>query len=136
MATVVKVAGLVLVRQRPGTAKGVCFITIEDETGFANLVVFENLFDKYRKEILQSRLLMVEGKLQREGEVIHVIVKHCYNLSKLLRRLTAAEKEDLPLLTLSRADEKSIPAHAIENKKITVREISEKEIFFPGRNFK
>jgi error-prone DNA polymerase len=104
----VKVAGLVLVRQRPGTAKGVCFITLEDETGFANLVVFQNLFDQYRKEILQSKLLMVEGKLQREGEVIHVIVQKCFNLSKLLKILTASQEEDLPLLTLSRGDEKVI----------------------------
>jgi error-prone DNA polymerase len=89
--TVIKVAGLVLVRQRPGTAKGVCFITIEDETGSANLVVFQQLFDQYRKPILQSRLLMVEGKLQREGEVIHVIVQHCHDLSGLLRFLTAKE---------------------------------------------
>jgi error-prone DNA polymerase len=66
-----KIAGLVLVRQRPGTAGGVCFITIEDETGTANLVVFRNLFENiYRKEILHSKLLMVEGKLQIEGEVI------------------------------------------------------------------
>src|SRR5258706_1777790 len=54
----VKVAGLVLVRQRPGTASGICFITLEDETGTANLVVFKNLFDKYRKAIIHSRLLM------------------------------------------------------------------------------
>lgn len=64
-------------------SKDVCLITIEDETGCANLVVFEILFDKYRKEILQSRLLMVEGKLQVEGEVIHLIASCCYNLSKL-----------------------------------------------------
>ena len=83
----VKVAGLVLVRQRPGTASGICFITIEDETGFANLVVFERVFEQYRKVVVQSRLLMVEGKLQREGEVIHVIVQRCYNLSPLLRQL-------------------------------------------------
>lgn len=104
----VKVAGLVLVRQRPGTAGGVCFMTIEDETGFANLVIFQNLFEKYRKEILQSRLIMVEGKLQIEGEVIHVIVSACYDFSKLLRKLTSS-CEDPDLLTLSRADEKSIP---------------------------
>ena len=55
----VKVAGLVLVRQRPGTASGIVFITLEDETGTSNLVVFNKMFDKYRKEILQSRLLMV-----------------------------------------------------------------------------
>lgn len=105
---IVKVAGLVLVRQRPGTASGICFMTIEDETGYANLVIFEKLFTQYRKEILQSRLIMVEGKLQVEGEVIHVIVKRCYNFSKLLKHLTANNNEELPLLTLSRADEKSV----------------------------
>jgi error-prone DNA polymerase len=83
----VKVAGLVLVRQRPGTASGVVFITIEDETGIANLVVFRQLFDKYRKPILQSKLLLVEGTLQREGEVIHIIAERCHNLSSLLRPL-------------------------------------------------
>jgi error-prone DNA polymerase len=103
----IKVAGLILVRQRPGTAGGVCFITIEDESGFANLVVFKNLFETYRKEILHSRLLMVEGKLQREGKVVHVIVQRCFDLSKLLRGLTSSNAEDLPLLTLSNGDEKT-----------------------------
>ncbi|WP_436485760.1 error-prone DNA polymerase [Chitinophaga sp. ARDCPP14] len=93
----VKVAGLVLVRQRPGTAKGVCFITIEDETGCSNLVVFQQLFDKYRKEILQARLLMVEGTLQREGEVVHIIVSCCYDLSKFLRQLLPS-KTTTPLM--------------------------------------
>jgi error-prone DNA polymerase len=81
----VKVAGLVLVRQRPETASGICFITIEDETGCANLVVFQKLFDKYRKEILQSTLLMVEGQLQVEGEVIHVVVSRCHNYTSFLQ---------------------------------------------------
>ena len=90
----VKVAGLVLVRQRPGTAEGVCFVTIEDETGFTNLVVFEKLFEKYRKEILHSKLLMVEGRLQREGLVVHVIVSKCVNLTKLLGSLVQREQED------------------------------------------
>jgi error-prone DNA polymerase len=90
----VKVAGLVLVRQRPGTAKGVCFITIEDETGCANLVVFENIIVNYRREILQSKLMMVEGKLQIEGEVIHVIVEKCFDLSRMLRRLSTGELEN------------------------------------------
>ncbi|GAO43198.1 error-prone DNA polymerase [Flavihumibacter petaseus] len=106
----VKVAGLVLVRQRPGTAKGVCFMTIEDETSVANLVIFENLFEQYRKVILQSRLIMVEGKLQVEGEVIHVIAEHCYDFTRLLRDLTPSRKETLPVLTLAFADEKSAPA--------------------------
>ncbi|SFC26922.1 error-prone DNA polymerase [Parapedobacter composti] len=85
----VKVCGLVTVRQRPGTAKGVLFVTIEDETGFANLVVWGKLFEKYRRAILQSRLLMATGKLQIEGEVIHVIVHQCFNLNGWLRGLSA-----------------------------------------------
>lgn len=130
----IKVAGLVLVRQRPGTAKGVCFITIEDEEGVSNLVVFQHLFDKYRKEIIQSRLLMVEGKLQREGEVQHIIVQRCFDLTRLLRGLMPSENEELPLLKLSRADEKApFPA---EHKKIQIRESTQPEIFPSGRNFK
>ncbi len=129
-----KVAGLVLVRQRPGTAGGICFMSIEDETGCANLVIFQNLFDKYRKEILQSRLIMAEGKLQREGEVIHVIVSRCYNLSKLLRQLTPSQGENLPLLTLSRADEKTIPPE--QDRKTRVQNKA-REIILPGaRNFR
>ncbi len=131
----VKVAGLVLVRQRPGTAGGICFITIEDETGCANLVVFDSLFDHFRKEILQSRLLMVEGKLQVEGEVTHVIVQRCYDLTKFLRHLTALSEENLPILTLARGDETSIPAHA-QHKKQKIPESTQKDIFYKGRNFR
>ncbi len=131
----IKVAGLVLVRQRPGTAKGICFMTIEDETGFANLVIFEKLFEEFRKEILQSRLIMVEGKLQIEGEVIHVIVKRCHNFSKLLRQLTQAQNQDPQVLTLAYADETSIPAHA-QIKKRQSKEIPQEKIFPDARNFK
>jgi error-prone DNA polymerase len=69
------------VRQRPGTAKGVLFMTLEDETGSANLVVWQQLFDKYRKEIVQSKLLMVAGKLKIANGVTHLIVRQCYNMS-------------------------------------------------------
>jgi error-prone DNA polymerase len=85
----VKVAGLVLVRQRPETAKGICFMTIEDETGNGNLVVWRDLFEEYRKVIMQAKLIMVEGKLQKEGDVVHVIVSACYDMSKLLSGLLA-----------------------------------------------
>jgi error-prone DNA polymerase len=87
----VRVGGLVLVRQRPGTASGICFITIEDETGTSNLVVFQKLFHQYRKEIVHCRLLMVDGKVQKEGEVIHVVVRKCYDLSALLMPLGNTE---------------------------------------------
>lgn len=130
----VKVAGLVLVRQRPGTASGICFITIEDETGCANLVVFENLFKEYRKPILQSKLIMVEGKLQVEGEVIHVIVSACYDFSKLLRQLTSFNKEDLPVLTSPEPDEKLIPTGL--NKRSQMKENAQEKVFPVGRNFR
>lgn len=129
----VKVAGLILVRQRPGTASGICFITIEDETGTANLVVFQKLFDKYRKEIIQSKLLMVEGQLQREGEVVHVIVRRCYNYSGLLRHLTASKVKDPSLTPLFRADETS---SSFLEKRTQEREIEEGKIFPEGRNFR
>ena len=128
----VKVAGLVLVRQRPGTAGGICFMTIEDETGFANLVIFESLFEKYRKEILQSKLIMVEGKLQVEGEVVHVIVQCCYDFSKLLRNLTANKNDAPPILTLARPDEKYIPTHAQNNNP----KVADGNVFYGGRNFR
>jgi len=83
----VKVCGLITVRQRPGTAKGVLFVTIEDEAGFANLVLWAKVFEKYRREILQAKLFMVTGKVQVEGEVIHVVVEQCFNLNSWLLEL-------------------------------------------------
>jgi error-prone DNA polymerase len=129
----VRVAGLVLVRQRPGTASGIVFITIEDETGVANLVVFKKLFDKYRKEIISSRLLMVEGRLQREGIVTHVIVKSCHNLSGLLQQMAATD--DASLLTLSRADEKD-GIYPRQDHRAKNPRVIQTEIFPGGRNFK
>jgi error-prone DNA polymerase len=131
----IKVAGLVTVRQRPGTAKGILFITIEDETGFANLVAWEKIFDKYRKDIVQARLLMVEGVLQIEGKVIHVIIRRCFNLSKLLSTLTTIGNDDQPVMTLSRSDETTAPYPAGSNKG-QVQQSKQKEVFHKGRNFK
>jgi error-prone DNA polymerase len=131
----VKVAGLVLVRQRPGTAGGVCFITIEDETGYSNLVVFEKLFETYRKEILHARLLMVEGRLQREGQVVHVIVSKCFDFTKMLNKLVQREEDELPVLTLARGDEKTAP-YPSQNKRTQVWEDATKKAFHEGRNFK
>lgn len=133
----VKVAGLVLVRQRPGTASGICFITIEDETGSANLVVFEKLFNQYRPEILQSSLLMVEGKLQIEGEVIHVIVSRCFNYSKLLRSLVQVETDEVVTTPVSRADERTATsdARSDRSREHMGREGIQGKIFHEGRNF-
>jgi error-prone DNA polymerase len=68
----VKVAGVVICRQRPGTAKGVCFITLEDETGFSNFVVYADLFQRYRKTIVRSPVLLIEGIAQNEQDVVNV----------------------------------------------------------------
>jgi error-prone DNA polymerase len=82
----VTVAGLVLVRQRPGSAKGVMFITLEDESAdVANLVVWPSLFEKQRRVILSAGMVACHGKVQREGEVIHVVADHLTDLSDLLR---------------------------------------------------
>src|SRR5579859_2208402 len=80
----VTVAGLVLVRQRPGSAKGVMFLTIEDETGIANLVVWPTLFDKRRRVILSAGAMGVMGIIQREGEVVHLVAHEVTDLSGML----------------------------------------------------
>jgi error-prone DNA polymerase len=67
-----KIAGLVIVRQRPGTAKGFCFITLEDETGTANAVVVPDMFQRYRAVIHTAAVLLIEGPLQKVDDVIHV----------------------------------------------------------------
>jgi len=81
------VAGLVLVRQRPGTAKGVIFVTLEDETGTANVVVWANIYERFRRAVISGRLLRVTGRLQREAGVVHVVAEEIEDLSGLLDRL-------------------------------------------------
>ena len=71
----VTVPGIVLVRQKPGSAKGVMFITIEDETGVANLIVWPSLFERQRRLVLSAGMLACRGRVQREGDVVHVIAK-------------------------------------------------------------
>jgi DNA polymerase III alpha subunit len=83
----VTVAGLVLVRQRPGTAKGVIFVTLEDETGTANVVVWANVYERFRRAVIAGRLLRVTGKLQREAGVVHVVAELIEDLSPMLDRL-------------------------------------------------
>jgi error-prone DNA polymerase len=78
-------AGIVLVRQRPGSAKGVLFVTIEDETGHANLIVWPSVFNRQRRILLSATMLACRGKLQKEGEVIHIVADEITDLSALLR---------------------------------------------------
>ncbi len=81
------VAGLVLVRQRPGTAKGVIFLTLEDETGTANVVVWAAMYERFRRAVISGRLLRVTGRLQREAGVVHVVAEVIEDLSPLLDTL-------------------------------------------------
>jgi error-prone DNA polymerase len=87
----VTVAGLVLVRQRPGTAKGVIFLTLEDETGIVNIVVWPKMMEKHRRVVMTSRFLAVRGKIERQGLVIHVVAEQLIDLTAELSALSAGE---------------------------------------------
>ena len=90
----VTVAGLVIVRQRPGSAKGVIFVTLEDETGVVNVVIWTKVFERFRRAVIAGRLLRVTGRLQRDGEVVHVIAETIEDLSHLLDALAARAMPD------------------------------------------
>ncbi len=98
--SMVQVAGVVLIRQRPGSAKGVCFITLEDETGVINLVVWPDLKEKQRRVVMGSRLMEVRGRVEYDDEVIHVIAHHMTDASHELYRLS----DDLLAAPVARAD--------------------------------
>ncbi len=86
----VRVAGLVLVRQRPGTASGVIFMTLEDETHIANIVVWPRVFEAFRGEVLAARLCAVDGIVQSERGVVHVVAQKLWDYSPLLAKLSQA----------------------------------------------
>ncbi|MCC6472011.1 MAG: error-prone DNA polymerase [Alphaproteobacteria bacterium] len=99
------VAGLVLVRQRPGSAKGVVFMTLEDETGIANLVVWTHVLERFRRVVMGARLVVALGKVQREGEVIHLVAERLVMRDDLLRRLGDPLDKDELSPEVARADE-------------------------------
>ncbi len=101
----VKLGGLVLIRQRPGSAKGVCFITLEDETGTANLVVWPKVMEAFRRVVMQARLLVIEGYVQRDVEIVHVVAERLEDRSDALGRLAPAALAP----QMSRADEVNRP---------------------------
>ncbi len=93
----VEVAGLVLVRQRPGSAKGVVFVTLEDESGIANAVLWSDRFEHYRRTVMTATMLGIRGRVQREGIVIHVVADTITDLSPMLRDIGEI---DLPRMTM------------------------------------
>jgi len=80
-------AGLVLVRQRPGSAKGVMFLTLEDETGIVNAVVWPSLFERQRRILMTAAMMGIHGKIQREGEVVHLVAQRLFDFSSDLSSL-------------------------------------------------
>ncbi len=97
------VAGMVLVRQRPGTAKNVTFMTIEDETGIVNAVIWEQLYEEQRRLLLTTRMVAISGQIQKEGEVVHLIARRLFDLSDQLD--SVSERNDAFPLPRSRGDE-------------------------------
>ena len=90
---IARVTGLVTGRQRPGTASGVTFVTLEDETGMVNVIVWHDLAERQRKELLRSNLLTVYGTLERAGEVVHLIAGRLRDQSALLGKLTTRSRD-------------------------------------------
>jgi error-prone DNA polymerase len=99
----VRLAGLVITRQRPGTASGVIFLTLEDETGIANVIVWPKTYERFRRAVIAGRLLRVTGQLQSEGSVRHVIAWRIEDMSGMLDRL------GMPDTTSPRCDEGKRP---------------------------
>jgi error-prone DNA polymerase len=88
-----RAAGLVICRQRPGTASGVVFVTLEDETGCVNIVVWNDLVERQRRELLGSRLMEVDGVVEREGDVVHLVARQLADHSALLGTLQSASRD-------------------------------------------
>ncbi|WP_260483428.1 error-prone DNA polymerase [Sphingomicrobium flavum] len=116
-----KVSGIVLIRQRPGSAKGVCFITLEDETGVVNLVVWPDVMEKYRKVIMGARLMEVSGRIEMDDEVLHLIVGRMEDATWRLGELS----HDLLNTQISRADEVNRPLRTMSEAKHKVEIIPE-----------
>ncbi|NRA28682.1 MAG: error-prone DNA polymerase [Parvularculaceae bacterium] len=105
----VKTAGLVLVRQMPGSAKGVVFITIEDETGVANLVVWQKVFQRYRAVVMGARIIEVRGLVQRADNVTHIVAQKLFDRTEDLQRLSEDSLRDPMKNVISHADEVKRP---------------------------
>ena len=134
----IEVAGLVLVRQRPGTASGVVFATLEDETGIANIVIWSKAFDTFRRTILSSKLLSVRGKLQIEGLVIHVVAENFTDMTDELVALADGHSlGDTALLPSDEGDMTEPPFYELPRLKQEEVAARQARAALPkGRNFK
>jgi error-prone DNA polymerase len=128
----VTVPGIVLIRQKPGSAKGVMFITIEDETGIANIIVWPSLFEKQRTLILSASTIGVRGQVQREGGVIHVIAETLIDLSDALRSVAERGSAEFTWPT-GRGDE---ARHGGAPDQRQVKTVRPRDIYSPEFNSK
>jgi error-prone DNA polymerase len=119
-----EIAGLVLIRQRPGSANGVVFITIEDETGIANLIVWPDILDRFRRTALGATLLCCKGRLQREESVIHLVADELRDLTPRLNSLRDRTGDAPPTLKPAFASLEKIPDYG------------PRDIVIPSRNFR
>jgi error-prone DNA polymerase len=123
----VSVAGLVLVRQRPGSAKGVIFMTIEDETGVANIIVWKKTFEQFRPIVMGARFVRVHGKLQQESDVIHVVASRMEDVTPWLGALS---EEAALIRTEAHADEVRRPGTDNRGKPLRVKPDSAQPTLF------
>ncbi len=125
-------AGLVLVRQRPDTASGVIFMTLQDETSIANIIVWPAVFERFRAEVLGARLCAVEGRIQNEHGIVHVIAERLTDYSPLLDRLSGAPLRE----ALAPADGVRRPTGDARNHPRKVRhDLAPATVMPKGRNF-
>jgi error-prone DNA polymerase len=133
----VKVAGIVTIRQRPATASGVVFSTIEDEEGAIQLIIWPKVFEKHRRIAMRCRLLAVEGRLQSEQGVIHIVAERLIDRSADLKRLSADDHAVHP--PAARADEVARPGEdprmILARRRVGVAQRTD-EILPKGRNFR
>ena len=137
-------AGLVLVRQKPGSAKGVMFITIEDETGPANVVVWPSLFEKRRRVVLGASMMAINGRIQREGDVVHLVAQQLFDLSADLSGLAdmdvvfkapSGRGDEFAHGSAGGGDSRDRPKPVPEARDIFVRDLHIDRLKVKSRNF-
>lgn len=136
-------AGIVLVRQRPGSAKGVMFITLEDETGIANLVVWAKVFEANRRTVLSASMMAVRGRIQREGDVVHLVAQRITDLSSELASVGSRDaafpvphgRGDQVRHGGSGPDPRELPPKGLRTRDIYIPDLHIDTIRVKSRNF-
>lgn len=132
-----RVAGLVITRQRPGTASGVIFVTLEDETGIANVIIWPKVYEQSRRAVIAGRLLRVTGRLQNEGGIRHLVAWRIEDLSHLLDRLGMPDTRS-PYADEGRrpsADNRPPPARSLTRARNNHPRDETRQLF-PSRDFR